>query len=103
MQKNISNFPRLVVFRSNTNIYAQLVDDGKNITILSASSVDKDLKPTLEKAASKVEKSSIVGNALAEKMKKAKIETAIFDRNGYRYHGRIKAFTDAVRSADINI
>ena len=102
-QKNRNNLPRLVVFRSNTNIYAQLVDDKKNTTILSASSVDKELKTTITKANGKIEKSKIVGSSIAEKMKKAKIERAIFDRNGYQYHGRIKAFTDAVRAADITI
>ena len=101
--KNRSNLPRLVVFRSNTNIYAQLVDDSKNATILSASSMDQDLQTVISKAEGKIEKSKIVGNSIAVKMKKAKIERAIFDRNGYQYHGRIKAFTDAVRSADITI
>ncbi len=102
-QKNRNNLPRLVVFRSNSNIYAQLVDDGNNTTILSASSMDKDLKSSITKAQGKIEKSKVVGESIAEKMKKAKIERAIFDRNGYQYHGRIKAFTEAVRSADITI
>ena len=101
--KNRSGHPRLVVYRSNANIYAQLVDDEKNITLFSASSIDKDLKETIKKAGSKTEKSTIVGNAIAEKMKKAKINNIVFDRNGYKYHGRVKALTEAVRSADINI
>ena len=102
-QKNRSGHPRLIVFRSNTNIYAQLVDDTKDATILSASSMDQDLQSFISKAEGKIEKSKIVGNSIAVKMKKAKIERAIFDRNGYQYHGRIKAFTDAVRAADITI
>ena len=103
MQKNISNHPRLVVYRSNTNIYAQLVDDEKNITILSASSIDKNLKKSIDKAANKIEKSKIVGESLAEKIKNAKIERIIFDRNGYKYHGRVKALTEALRSSEIII
>ena len=103
MQKNISNHPRLVVYRSNTNIYAQLVDDEKNVTILSASSIDKNLKKSIDKSANKIEKSKIVGKSLAEKIKNAKIERIIFDRNGYKYHGRVKALTEAIRSAEITI
>ena len=103
MQKNIGNYPRLVVYRSNANIYAQLVDDEKNITVLSASSIDKNLKKSIDKAANKIEKSKIVGESLSEKIKNAKIERIIFDRNGYKYHGRVKALTEAIRSANITI
>ena len=103
MQKNRNDYPRLVVYRSNTNIYAQLVDDLKMTTLLSASSIDKDLKDPIEKAANKIEKSTIVGNAIAAKIKKAKIGQIIIDRNGYKYHGRVKALTEAIRSADITI
>jgi large subunit ribosomal protein L18 len=103
MQKNIGNHPRLVIFRSNVNIYAQLLDDSKKITLLSASSIDKDLKESIKKAENKIAMSKIVGESLAKKIKDAKIDRIIFDRNGYKYHGRIKALTDAVRSADIRI
>ena len=103
MQKNIGNHPRLVIFRSNTNIYAQLLDDSKESTILSAASIDKDLKESIEKAENKISMSKIVGESLAKKIKDAKIDRIIFDRNGYKYHGRVKALTDAVRSADIII
>ena len=103
MQKNIGNHPRLVIFRSNTNIYAQLLDDSKETTLLSASSIDKDLKESIKKAENKIAMSKIVGESLAKKIKDAKIDRIIFDRNGYKYHGRIKALTDAVRSADIRI
>ena len=102
-QKNRNNYPRLVVYRSNTNIYAQLVDDLKMTTLLSASSIDKDLKDPINKAANKIEKSKIVGVAIAEKIKNAKIDKIIIDRNGYKYHGRVKALTEAIRSADITI
>ena len=102
-QKNINNVPRLVVFRSNNNIFAQLVDDENNNTILSVSSIDMKLKGAIEKAKSKIEKSKIVGNTIAEKMKKANIDKIIFDRNGYKYHGRIKAVAEAIRSLEIQI
>ena len=103
MQKNRNDYPRLVVYRSNTNIYAQLVNDLKMTTLLSASSIDKDLKDPIEKALNKIEKCTIVGNAIAAKIKKAKIGQIIVDRNGYKYHGRVKALTEAIRSADITI
>ena len=102
-QRNISNHPRLVVYRSNTNIYAQLVDDEKNITVLAASSIDKSLKKSIDKATNKIEQSKIVGESLAEKIKNAKIKKIIFDRNGYKYHGRVKALTEAIRSVEITI
>ena len=102
-QKNISNHPRLVVYRSNSNIYAQLVDDEKNATVLSASSIDKSLKKSIDKAANKIEISKIVGVSLAEKIKDANIERIIFDRNGYKYHGRVKVLAEAIRSAEIII
>ena len=102
-QKNINNVPRLIVFRSNANIFIQLVDDANSKTILSAYSIDKDLKEAINKAKSKIEKSTVVGNTIAEKMKKEKIEKIIFDRNGYKYHGRIKAVGDAIRAAKIQI
>ena len=101
-QKNINNVPRLVVFRSNNNIFLQLVDDINSKTILSASTIDKDIKSFVDKAKNKIEKSTIVGNAITEKIKKAKIGKIIFDRNGYKYHGRIKALSDAILSVDIN-
>ena len=102
-QKNINNVPRLIVFRSNNNIFIQLVDDAKSKTILSVSSIDKELKGVIDKVSSKIEKSTIVGKTIAEKMKKANIKKIIFDRNGYKYHGRVKAVGDAIRSSEIQI
>ena len=102
-QKNINNIPRLVVFRSNNNIFIQLVDDANNKTILSVSSIDKELKGAIDKAKSKIEKSTIVGKTIAEKIKKANVKKIIFDRNGYKYHGRIKAVGDAIRAEEIQI
>ena len=103
MQRNIGNHPRLVVYRSNANIYAQLVDDKKGITVLSASSIDKSIKSLIGKATNKIEKSKIVGESLSGKIKEAKIGRIVFDRNGYKYHGRVKALTEAIRSAEITI
>lgn len=86
--------PRLNVFRSNTNIFAQIIDDENAITLVSASSIDKDLK--LENG-SNVEAAAKVGELLAKRAKEAKITTVTFDRGGYLYHGRVKALADAAR------
>ena len=96
-------YQRLVVFRSNKNIFTQLVDDINNRTILSVSSIDKTLKGDIDKAKNKIEKSIIVGNAVAAKIKKENIGQIIFDRNGYKYHGRVKALGDAIRTKEVII
>ena len=83
--------PRLCVFRSNTDIYAQLIDDVKGVTLASSSSLElKSKNNNLEAAAA-------VGKDIAEKAKKAKIKTVVFDRGGYLYHGRVKALAEAAR------
>ena len=102
-RKNVRGIPRLVVFRSNSNIFTQLIDDVNHKTIISSSSLDKELISAIKNAKNKVEKSTIVGECIAEKMKKEKINKIIFDRNGYKYHGRIKAVGDAIRNAEIQI
>ena len=86
--------PRLSVFRSNTGIYAQIIDDENKTTLVSASSLDKDLK--IENG-SNVEAAKVVGKAIAERATKAKITKVVFDRGGYLYHGRVKALADAAR------
>ena len=86
--------PRLNVFRSNNNIFAQIIDDEKAVTLVSASSIDKDLK--LENG-STIEAASKVGELLAKRAKEAKITTVVFDRGGYLYHGRVKALAEAAR------
>ena len=86
--------PRLCVFRSNTQIYAQIIDDENRTTLCSASSLDKDLKI---KNGSNVEAATVVGKSIAEKAKKAKITKVVFDRGGYLYHGRVKALAEAAR------
>ena len=89
-----SEVPRLCVFRSNTGIYAQIIDDETKTTLVSASSLEKDLKI---KNGSNVEAAKVVGKAIAEKAKKAKIKNVVFDRGGYLYHGRVKALAEAAR------
>ena len=86
--------PRLNVFRSNGNIFAQIIDDEKGITLVSASSIDKELK--LENGGN-IEAATKVGKLLAERAKKAKIKEVVFDRGGYLYHGRVKALADSAR------
>lgn len=86
--------PRLVVYRSNTHISAQLVDDNAGKTMLSAS----DLK---DKKGSKIERAQKVGTTIAEAAKEKKIGTCVFDRNGYQYHGRVKALAEAAREAGL--
>ena len=90
-----SAVPRLNVFRSNSNIFAQIIDDEAGITLVSASSLDKDLK--LENG-SNIEAATKVGEAIAERAKKAKIKEVVFDRGGYLYHGRVKALAEAARN-----
>lgn len=89
-----SSIPRLSIFRSNTGIYAQIIDDDKKTTLVSASSLDKDLKLT---NGSNIEAAKVVGKAIAEKAKKKNITEVVFDRGGYLYHGRVKALADAAR------
>ncbi|MDC3231615.1 50S ribosomal protein L18 [Candidatus Pelagibacter sp.] len=86
---------RLSVFRSSKNISAQIIDDKKNITILSASSVEKDMKEL--KTNNKSELSKIVAEKLAKKAQEKKISKIYFDRGIYRYHGRIKIFAETLR------
>ena len=91
--------PRLTVFRSNKEIYAQIIDDSSSKTIASASSKDKDLKL---KTSNKTEVSKIVGNSIGKKAIKAGIKKVSFDRNGYLYHGRVKSLADGAREAGLN-
>ena len=87
--------PRLTVFRSNSQIYAQVIDDQKGVTLASASSLGIKDKIT------KSEKAAQVGKLVAEAAKKAGIENVVFDRNGYLYHGRVKQLADAAREAGL--
>ena len=90
--------PRLNVFRSNKEIYCQVIDDRNGHTLVAASSRDADLK-TVE--GTKVEQAKAVGKAIAERAKAANIETVVFDRGGYLYHGRVKALADGAREGGL--
>lgn len=91
--------PRLSVFRSNLEIYAQLIDDTSGKTILASSSRDKEIA---SKKAPKVELAALVGKSIAEKAIEAGIKTVSFDRNGYLYHGRVKAVADGAREGGLD-
>ena len=88
--------PRLSVFRSNKDIYAQLIDDVNNITLASVSSQKLD-----QGGKTKTEVAAEVGKMLAEKAKSVNVETVVFDRGGYLYHGRVKALADAAREGGL--
>lgn len=94
--------PRLCVYRSNKNIEAQIIDDVNGLTIVSASTIDKELKSKVSKAGSKIEQSQLVGKALAERAIKKKIKKVVFDRNGFSYHGRIKQLAEAAREGGLS-
>lgn len=92
--------PRLCVFRSLSHIYAQVIDDRAGKTIVSASSMDPDLK-TKVKGKEKSEVATLVGGAIAERAKKEGIKQVVFDRGGYLFHGRVKALAEAARSGGL--
>src|SRR3954447_2741655 len=94
----INQKPRLSVFRSNNDIYVQLIDDGNGKTLAAASSKDKDI--TAQKG-TKIEKSKLVGAAVARKAGELGISTAVFDRSGYLYHGRVQAVADGAREGGL--
>jgi large subunit ribosomal protein L18 len=92
-----SALPRLSVFRSNKQIYAQLIDDISGKTLASAAS----LKDDKAQKVNKTEQATMVGKSIAEKASKAGISSAIFDRNGYLYHGRVRSLADAAREGGL--
>ena len=92
--------PRLSVYRSNMHIYAQIIDDVAQKTLVSASTVQKDVKAELEKT-NDVAAAAYLGKVIAERAKAAGITEVVFDRGGYVYHGKIKALADAAREAGI--
>ena len=95
-----SSRPRLVVTRSLKHIYTQIVDDSLHRTLLSLSTLSKEVKKITD-GKTKTEKSKTVGILLAEKCKKEKIEYIVFDRGGYKYHGRVKALADGAREGGL--
>ena len=93
--------PRLSVFRSSAQIYAQVIDDEKGVTLASASSLEKALRAELKTGANK-EAAHRVGKELAERAKKAGVVKVVFDRGGYMYHGRVKALADGAREGGLD-
>ena len=92
--------PRLCVYRSLDHIYAQVIDDRAGKTLVSASSADKDTKKNL-KGGGNVAAAKVVGKTVAERAKAAGVSKVVFDRGGYKYHGRVKALADAAREAGL--
>ena len=92
--------PRMTVYRSNKQIYVQLVDDVSGQTLVSASSKEKEIA---SQKVNKIDQAKLVGKRLAEKAKEKGIESVVFDRNGYLYHGRVKNLADAARESGLKI
>ena len=101
VRKNVNGTqerPRMSVYRSNSEIYVQLIDDIAEKTVLAASSKDKGIAG---QKVTRIEQAKLVGGLIAEKAKEAGIETVVFDRNGYLYHGRIKSLAEAAREGGL--
>ena len=90
-------YPRLVVYRSNRHFESQIINDFESKTLVSASSKDSSLKKAIASSNSKTEVSIVIGKAIGKKAIDSKIKKVVFDRNGYPFHGRVKAFADAAR------
>ena len=95
-----SNRPRLCVYRSLKYLYAQIVDDAKGETLVAASTAEKELRGSLKQAGN-IEASKLVGKIIAERARAKGIESVVFDRGGYLYHGRIKAIAEAARESGL--
>lgn len=98
--KGTSLRPRLSVYRSTGEIYAQLIDDQNGVTLFSASTLDKEVKPLLA-GKTKTEQAQIVGETIAKRALKGNVKQVVFDRGGYLYIGRIKALAESARSAGL--
>ncbi|WP_428643634.1 50S ribosomal protein L18 [Roseibium sp.] len=100
IKKAANGRPRLSIFRSSKQIYAQIIDDAKGHTIASASTIEKDLKGSLKTGAD-VAAAAAVGKLVAERAAAAGVKQVVFDRGGYQYHGRVKALADAAREGGL--
>jgi len=96
-----SEKPRMTVYRSLNQVYAQLIDDSTGKVLMAASSLSKDISDKMKSAKGKIAKSVIVGSYLAEKAVAQNISAVVFDRNGYQYHGRVKAIADGARKGGL--
>ena len=101
IKKAANGRPRLSVFRSSKQIYAQVIDDERGVTVVSASTIEKDVRGKLKTGAT-VEAAKEVGKLLAERATAAGVKQVIFDRSGYLYHGRVKALADAARDSGLD-
>ena len=104
IRKKISgtaDVPRISVFRSLKQIYVQIIDDTTGKTLVAESSLSKDLATEISKVSGRIEKSKIVGKSLAKKAIDNGISAVVFDRNGYKYHGRVKAVADGAREGGL--
>lgn len=101
LKKVAGDRPRLSVYRSSKNIYAQIIDDSKGHTLVAASTLEKDLKGSIKTGAD-VTAASAIGKLVAERAVKAGIKEVVFDRGPYIYHGRVKALADAAREAGLS-
>lgn len=99
--KGTPDRPRLTVFRSNQHIYAQVIDDVGSTSLAAASTLTKDIKGDVDKCENKRDAAALVGKAIAEVCKARGIEKVVFDRNGYKYHGRVSALAEAAREAGL--
>lgn len=100
-KKGSGGRPRLSVFRSNKNIYAQIIDDGKGVTIAAASTMEKDLRSKLKTGADQ-EAAAMIGRLVAERATVKGVKEVVFDRGAYLFHGRVKALADAAREAGLS-
>ena len=101
IRQRVKDRPRLSVFRSGRHIYAQVIDDAQGKTLAAASTMDKDLKGSLKTGAD-TDAATAVGKLVAERAVAAGVTTVVFDRGGYRYHGRVKALADAAREGGLS-
>ncbi|HWZ85396.1 MAG TPA: 50S ribosomal protein L18 [Thermoanaerobaculia bacterium] len=99
--RGIQERPRLAIFKSGRHIYAQVIDDGSGSTLAHASSLDPGLRKDEKKSGASRDAADKVGLLVAERAKKAGITKVVFDRGGYRYHGRVKALADAARKGGL--
>jgi large subunit ribosomal protein L18 len=100
LKKSASDRPRLSVHRSSENIYAQVIDDAKGVTLAAASTLEKDVKGSIKTGADKAA-AAVVGKLVAERAVKAGVTEVVFDRGGFLFHGRVKALADAAREGGL--
>lgn len=93
--------PRLSIYRSLNQVYAQIIDDSTGNTLVSVSSLSKELSDEIKNSKGKISKSKLVGNLVAKKALEKKIANVVFDRNGYRYHGRVQAIAEGAREGGL--